>query len=115
MVDVKKLLTKVLTAISTIQGNMSKEFLTVNVSTSSTSVAAYAGVWKSVTKTIASGYTPVGIMRMGVNHGWINITSASFSLSGTTLTVSFYCQNITNAAITCSCDANVLLVRKAFV
>lgn len=107
MLDVKKLLTKLLTAIKT-------QFRTVSVSTTTTSVAAYAGVWKYGTATIPSGYTPIGFKTVGVNHGWINISGQSISVSGTTLTAGFYCQNITNGAISCKCDAVVVLVKSQF-
>lgn len=107
MLNVKKALTKILTS-------MDEQFKTVSVATSSTSVGASQGVWKYGTATIPSGYTPIGFKTFGVNHGWINITGQSLSVSGTTLTVGLFCQNITNSAITCQCNAEVLLVKNTY-
>lgn len=107
MLNTKKALTKILTSLD-------EQFKIVNVATSSTSVGASQGAWKYGTATIPSGYTPIGFKKFGVNHGWINITGQSLSVSGTTLNVGFFCQNITNSAITCQCDAEVLLVKNTF-
>ena len=93
---------------------LDEQFKTVSVATSSTSVGASQGVWKYGTATIPSGYTPIGFKQFGVNHGWINITGQSLSVSGTTLTVGLFCQNITNSAITCQCNAEVLLVKNTY-
>lgn len=100
----KKMYTKILTS-------MDEPTKVVHADTSTTSIPANQGTWKYASVTIPSGYTPLCFKTYGVNHGWINITSTAISVSGNTLTIGFFCQNITNAAIDCSAGGDVILVK----
>ena len=115
MLNQKKLNTKILSLLSTLLGNTTSVVKKEWGSTTSTSLAAYAGAWKYFTKTIPTGYTPFCVVQGGANHGFCNITGQSLSVSGSTATIGLFCQNITNAAITVQADAYVVFVKSSLL
>lgn len=118
----KKTLTKILTSVksltnttSTLSTKTTTAFKKTWVQTSATNIAAYGGAWKYATASIPSGYTAYCLVQPGVNHGWINITGQSLSTSGSTATAGFFCQNITNGAISCRADGYIIFIKSSLL